>query len=259
MGANISTSYKESIAKVVNEATKEFVTTVTNNATATGYTFQEIKIVNKGKMKCKGGINVKNINKSKINAISQLSSKLTNELTTKILDAVKNETKVKMDQSNEKLNFGQTNVASDTSKVTTEIDTKLKTTVKNTIENSVTVSSTNKQTIEINNFGTIEGDECNFTNDNIADIISKNVTDAVIDNMAKDSIINDLLSKYELETSQKNVGVSLFDFALIFIVIIGIIYLVFKNGISSLFEPKYLIPIVIIVGVVIALIVLKIV
>ena len=137
-----------------------------------------------------------------MNSLSENKTTMENDIVQKAKNNLQNSLK----QVNDGLNLGQMNFNNQAQSVIAESEVKIEQRVRNIIETSLSTWNENSQKLEITLNGTLRGEQCNFSQSIISNVISENISKGIQDTISKtksyQSIINDLQNK----ATQKNIG-----------------------------------------------------
>ena len=204
MGANSSTAITNDMSNIVDTAMSSINTTISNSSSNIGTSSQIINITN-GK---DGIINCPNFNVSQntnisISSIQKATDTITSKSDSSVEEAVKNAIKTEQKQSNA-LSLLDANSSNAITNITNTLTTAIKSEINNVAKTVLANFSGSGQEMNFYNDGTIEGNMCNFSQNSVINMISKQVTKAVIDSDAVQSLITNLENDVSTKTDQSN-------------------------------------------------------
>lgn len=247
MGTNVSKSTYENEKQVIQSSVNKVLNKFRVETSQSSGSVNKVIVRPKNvKMKC-GSLTASISNKVNLGALSNLDFQSASQLTGKLSAKVGTDLVKRMVQQNEDLNLGQTNVATDSTKVKTLINNSMKNVVKNEISNSMTQSTTMKNTVifepEFSDFD-IAG-ECSFSVKQVVDMVADNVTTGIMQNIMDNKAVTEIMDRYKLEMDQSNKGVDPFGFikyiaiavvsflVIVFLVIVGFFFLPGKSKMAA--------------------------
>ena len=168
---------------------------------------QEINL-NIGEANCTN-FKVSNKAENNVKAVSKISSKQMSQLTTKIMTQMERDLeKVLKQKANALRRRGlgirlfDVNVTEDTTNIMNDISSFIEDTVRNTVNNILSITTDNKQVINLN-IGKLEGTDCEVGNELIVNTLAEAITDSIAESMLDNENITDILTKYSVETDQE--------------------------------------------------------
>lgn len=243
MGSNLSKTYSNFNTDVIN--------TTINNIINTNYVSQSSEIQGVSSMKItiedskiRADCNFKILNTIE-NSLKSFAYGISNNLVSisnEDITSIQNDIQKQITQANEKLNLFQSNVVEDT----TIISNNIINSITNNIKNKLTTLQKSLEIAQADTDVTIKGIDCdgNFTIENyISQMMdTKLISEQTVNDIISNQNNTDILNKYKIEISQKNVGIDpTIIFAIIAAIFLIITILPISLGFGSLM--KYLFPI----------------
>ena len=222
MGANISVQSIDSISSVTNNVMNEIATQINNNVSSYTKSNQVMNVsINNSNIAC--SVNLTQQAQMSVSTLLENSSKLSNDLASKLDAKIKEELSNKLKQTNEDLNLGQVNTASLNTKSTTYITQNLTTLIKTGITNSVTTDAQGNQYLNFNisnsNITCPPGGAINITQSMAIDQISKNISKNIVENVIKNVVSGGIDKVIEQKAEQLNKGIDVFAMFTVFIIV----------------------------------------
>ena len=190
---------------------KNFLNTIsTENATKVD--INQVINVNIGSVKGCSSFEVSNNAENNVKAVSKISSKQMSKLTNDILSQMERDLQKVLKQKANALRrrnilltrFLDVNVTEDTTNIMNDISSFIEDTVTNTVNNVLTITSDNKQVINLN-ISSLDGSggSCEVGNTLIINTLAEAITDSIAETMLENTVITDILTKYSIETDQE--------------------------------------------------------
>ena len=222
MGVNTSVQSIDSISSVTNNVMNEIATQINNNVSSYTRSNQVMNVsINNSNIAC--SVNLTQQAQMSVSTMLQNSTKLSNDLASKLDAKIKEELSNKLTQTNEDLNLGQMNTGVLDTKSESYITQNLTTLIKTGITNSVTTDVQGTQylnfSISNSNITCPPGGAINITQSMAIDQISKNISTNIVDNVVRNVVSSDLSKVIEQKAEQLNKGIDIFAMFTVFIII----------------------------------------
>lgn len=262
MGNSQSNTSKTSIYNDIKVSIEVCVSNnISNNTSCDAANDQSNDVVfgNCADINCSGNVNISQTSKAAMKCISTNTTGISVEITNDIATIIENVIKKAMENATEGVPSGTDQDNTDLSDIHNEIEMNIKTDITNNITNIFTSMMTTEQDNSLTFNGKISGENCDLSLNNFIEQVAESVNETVINIITSNTVINDILNKYDLTMKNDLKG---FDFNKFFSdffdVFNGIVDAISENlpfgGLKSLLE-KFL-PIAIVIGVVVAAIAL---
>lgn len=255
MGANVSSTRLDQLTENITNSCTNILSNIVDQNSNHVSSIQNITITNgkHGQILC-DNFNVTQTTKANANVLATLDAKQLSDIANQLTASIANDVEKSIQQANKDLNLGQVNVSKDSTSLTQILTNNIQTNVQNSIKNSVdTSASTNQQITFINNGILKSANQCNFSQNGGASLVSSNIVTSLMDTLNNNSVASDILDKYKFQESQTNAGINLaMIFGFIFILVIGGLVLFGGGTVSSVM--KYIIPISMVVALIVGII-----
>ena len=222
MGVNTSVQSIDSISSVTNNVMNEIATQINNNVSSYTRSNQVMNVnINNSNIAC--SVNLTQQAQMSVSTMLENSTKLSNDLASKLDAKIKEELLNKLKQTNEDLNLGQVNTGVLDSKSESYLTQNLTTLIKTGITNSVTTDVYGTQylnfSISNSNITCPPGGAINITQSMAIDQISKNVATIIVDNVIKNVLSGGIDKVIDQKEEQLNKGIDVFAMFTVFIII----------------------------------------
>ena len=191
MGANVSKQVNKAMSKNTYESTLDVLNSLSAESKTTNSNVQNMHIsMGQGSVtECTNLILTQSIDQKVRNIMNSLSENKTT-MENDIVQKAKNNLQNSLKQVNDGLNLGQMNFNNQAQSVIAESEVKIEQRVRNIIETSLSTWNENSQKLEITLNGTLRGEQCNFSQSIISNVISENISKGIQGYYIKNKIVS---------------------------------------------------------------------
>lgn len=229
MGANNSMLKQSSVTDITTNVLNSSISNFLNSQSVSGTSTQILKIDNSN-IKCKS-LTIGNESKTTMGVLLSNTNDAANNIANAATTEAQNQLSSKVDQSNSGIPMLQFNNNMTWQDVRQTLKTTLATQLVTNITNNLKVDSTNTQILLITGNIDIDG-PCDITQKSVQDMIVQSTVEGAIKQLIDNKVLSKTASTMSSDVTQSNtftllgfIGGGIFGF----IILIGIIYMIFKK------------------------------